>query len=150
MAQLQSLSIKGVDIIDYIYPVGIYQSFSTNFDPNTHFEGTTWERVYDAFLYSVPQGQTANVTGGEKTHTLTVEEMPEHRHPEWVDVSTSVPVPLVSTNGTGPTLSSGYYFKLDSTATTNGKQVETSSTGGGVAHNNMPPYQGCYTWRRTA
>lgn len=150
MAQLQSLSIKGVDIIDYIYPVGIYQSFSTNFDPNTHFEGTTWERVYDAFLYSVPQGQTANVTGGEKTHQITVDEMPEHKHGEWADVAISYPQPLVSNNGTGVQIT-GYYFNSSSVTRIEGsKQVETSATGSGQAMSIMPPYRGCYTWHRTA
>lgn len=143
MAQLQSLSIKGVDIIDYIYPVGIYISFKTSIDPNTHFEGTTWERVYDAFLYSVPQGQTANVTGGEKTHTLTVDELPQN-------IGTLQAVSWITESDTGAfTRVQNYADRTANPGTDMGTTTHTLS-GGGAAHNNMPPYEGCYTWHRTA
>ena len=138
MAQLQSLSIKGVDIIDYVFPVGIYISFSTDFDPNVHFEGTTWERIYDAFLYSVPQGQTSNVTGGEAEHTLTVDEMPSHNQKIAV-------ADTASGNISAPNM-----IRYSNSSTAYLGELETKSAGGGQPHNNMPPYQGCYTWHRTA
>lgn len=64
-------------------------------------------------------------TGGEKTHTLTVNEMPSHNH----DTSNSV--------GGGSGNISG--FMWSTTLADWGKQ-KTTATGGGQPHNNLQPY----------
>lgn len=64
-------------------------------------------------------------TGGEKTHTLTVSEMPAHDH----DTSNSVG------GGSGNTAG----FMWSTTLADWGKQ-KTTSTGGGQPHNNLQPY----------
>lgn len=64
-------------------------------------------------------------TGGEKTHTLTVDEMPSHNH----DTSNSV--------GGGSGNISG--FMWSTTLADWGKQ-KTTATGGGQPHNNLQPY----------
>lgn len=64
-----------VNIMDIIYPVGsIYQSMSTTSPAD--FIGGTWTKI-KTFLYGA---DTANQTGGEATHTLTVDEIPSHSH----------------------------------------------------------------------
>lgn len=69
------------------------------------------------------------LTGGEKTHTLTVAEMPSHDHEMWADANETLQDQYgVSTN------SILYNHKRVSWA-------KTSSTGGGQAHNNLQPYQ---------
>lgn len=62
-------------------------------------------------------------TGGEKTHTLTIDEMPSHRHNGMYSSGsgTNSGIAGVSTNNW---YSDGYL----------------ENTGGGQAHNNMPPY----------
>lgn len=146
MAQLQSLSIKGKDInkiiVDMVYPVGSFFITTDSTNPTTLFEGTTWERIYGAFLWGAEDGEDTGPTiAGEKTHTLTVDEIPSHTH--------SATKSLWGNFQTGETLSShnkpnetDYYYS----DTTN----FISATGGGQAHNNMPPYYVTYIWHRTA
>lgn len=64
-----------VNLLDIVYPVGsIYQSMSAT--SPVDFIGGTWTKI-KTFLYGA---DTANQTGGEATHTLTVNEMPSHAH----------------------------------------------------------------------
>lgn len=118
---------------DYIYPVGsVYISYS-HVNPATLFGGT-WVRIENAFLWGTTSGGIIGQTGGEQTHTLTVAEIPAHTHgsvySQHIDSGTkTVTWHLDAGNslGYGPV-----------------------TTGGGAAHNNMPPYVQVSIWRRTA
>ena len=71
--------------IDMVYPVGsVITNSSPTFNPNTLYEGTTWERIKGKVIVGIDEDDndfnTVNKTGGEKTHTLTVNEMPSHNH----------------------------------------------------------------------
>lgn len=64
-----------VNLLDIVYPVGsIYQSMSATSPAD--FIGGTWTKI-KTFLYGA---DTANQTGGEAKHTLTIDEMPSHGH----------------------------------------------------------------------
>lgn len=84
MANLKSLEINGVDIIDIFYPVGcLFYTTNNNFNPNNIFENTTWEKIEGRFIVGTDKSDsdfTSMKTGGEKTHTLTINEMPVHNH----------------------------------------------------------------------
>lgn len=128
-AKLQSL-------LDYIYPVNsVYISYS-HVNPGDMFGGT-WVRITNAFLWGCDEDGGIGVTGGEKTHTLTTAEMPSHSHGA-----------VYSGNATGtknlPWLSTGVLGTGDKLA------YAAIATGGGAAHNNMPPYVQVSIWRRTA
>jgi hypothetical protein len=119
-------------LLDYIYPVGsVYISYS-HVNPGTMFGGT-WARIENAFLWGVDSSGTIGQTGGEQTHTLTVDELPAHSHGSVYSQNASGTKTLPWYSGSGDKLAYG-----------------TVSTGGGAAHNNMPPYIQVSIWRRTA
>lgn len=113
------------------YPVGsIYMSVNST-SPSTLFGGT-WQRIQDRFLIAAGSTYKAGGTGGEATHVLTVNEMPAHSHGLYASDMT----------GTG-----GNVFRYGEYSQ---RTVQSKSTGGGAAHNNMPPYLAVYVWKRTA
>lgn len=128
------------------YPVGsIYLSTSNSVSPATLFGGT-WVQIKDKFLLTAGDSYTAGATGGEAEHTLTVDEMPKHRHPLNAS-STSSSTYLAGSKSaySGP--------GLLSTSDDDGDQTfkyVVQKTGGGAAHNNMPPYLVVYAWYRSA
>lgn len=140
-----SLEIRGKTIADIIYPVGsIYLSVNST-DPSTIFGGT-WEQIKDQFLLSAGDTYTAGATGGSATHTLTVDEIPAHNHP--VGIKTQALWSGADAENTWGNI-----------ARANGNNGQTeekynlcwsSNTGGGKAHNNMPPYLVVFVWKRTA
>lgn len=127
------------NLLNLIYPIGsIYLSISAA-NPETLFGGT-WERIAQGqTLVGVNSSDTdfnaAGKTGGEKAHILTIPEMPAHNH--GINFSKNVGAYA------NPALGDGGNTWGNSTNT-------VSNTGGGLAHNNMPPYITCYIWKRTA
>ena len=73
-------SIK--QLIDIIYPVGTYyETTNVNFNPNTAWAGTTWTKITDGRVLIAGGGDyTVGTNYGEKTHKITVAEMPSHNH----------------------------------------------------------------------
>ena len=126
------------DILLAIYPIGaIYQS-TVSTSPATLFGGT-WAALGGRMLIGADGTYTAGSTGGEATHTLTVEEMPGHNHRQTYKVDNVV---VEGATGIG-TMSAG-------TAAQYNAAQYTANTGGGGAHNNLPPYLAVYMWKRTA
>ena len=117
-------------------PVGcLYMSFEST-SPATLFGGS-WTQLKDRFLLAVGDiYKSAGLIGGEADHTLTVAEMPSHRH----GASEGQFHAYTGSNGSD-TVSGG----------TNFKSIQyTAYVGGGGAHNNMPPYLAVYMWKRIA
>ena len=119
------------------YPVGSIYIAYNHTDPSSLFGGT-WVRLTGGFLWASQAGDTIGQTGGEKTHTLTVNELPSHRH-----------AVTVANTATG-TIDVGDAVKYNGSDTSYKGTLYTEYTGGGAAHNNMPPYIQVSIWRRTA
>lgn len=131
----KSLEINGKTVFDMVYPVGsVYVSVNST-SPATLFGGT-WVQIKDKFLLSAGDTYKAGATGGEATHVLTVDEMPRHNHS------------IDNLNASG---SKTPYMTVQAQEKKGyGGNVQTFFTGGGQAHNNMPPYIVVYIWQRTA
>lgn len=137
-------------LLDLIYPVGaIYMSVNST-NPGTLFGGTwvAWGagRVPVGVDTSQTEFNTVLKTGGEKTHTLTIAEMPSHNHNNlsncdgYVAHATALGLP--------------YSAIFEKAAASRGGEAmfyrAGITVGGGGAHNNLPPYITCYMYRRTA
>jgi hypothetical protein len=122
--------------LESLYPVGsIYMNATSSTNPATLIGFGTWVafgagRVPVGLDSTDTDFDTAEETGGAKTHTLTVDEIPAHTH--------SVP-------------NSGSQNNSFDSGTTVGNDVAgtSGSTGGGSAHNNLQPYIVVYMWKRT-
>lgn len=123
---------KNQSLLDFVYPVGsIYLSYS-HVSPAELFGGT-WTRIQNAFLWAVGADGTIGQTGGEQTVTLTTAQLPAHSHGSVYSQHASGTKDKAWYNTSGTSVAYG-----------------TVSTGGGEAHNNMPPYIQISAWRRTA
>jgi hypothetical protein len=120
-------------IFDAILPVGTIIMRYDHTNPGTLYPGTTWVRVYGAFPWFTDANGAIGTTGGERNVTLTVDQIPSHSHGS-----------VYSQHAPG-TKGQAWY-------TTAGTSLAYGAvaTGGGLAHNNMPPYIQISAWRRTA
>lgn len=127
-------------LLDFIYPVGsIYISIQDT-NPSVFFGGT-WERIAKGkTLVGVDENDSdfnaSSKTGGEKTHTLTVNEMPSHNHSITIHRTAGSGTMVAQSSGTGG----------DAT----GSNWVIGNTGENQPHNNMQPYYTCYIFVRTA
>ena len=125
----------------YCWPVGSVFLSVVSTNPATLLGFGTWSQIAGGRMLVGQTGSdvdfdTAEETGGEKTHTLTTQEIPAHTHSQ-----------------TAPTSASGGSVRFATDTNANGAVTDvnaTGSAGGGGAHNNMPPYLVVYVWKRTA
>lgn len=133
------------------YPIGSIYLSVNNTNPSKWFGGT-WELIAQGrTLVGVDINDTdfnkSKIIGGSKSITLTVEQIPSHSH------AFRVVRDVANTDSTGsyPKANNGQgnnYGWSDFVSTTIENAIQ--NTGGGKAHNNLPPYFTCYIWCRTA
>lgn len=129
-----SLKYKnGSDWIDLIHPVGSVWISHQSESPATMFGGT-WTQLTNAVL------RAANGYGynGSDSMTLTVNQIPAHRH----SIIGVYPV----TNGASVTSHTTYWGQRNPNSTL----VGTNNTGGGQSFSKLPRYINIYCWVRTA
>ena len=118
------------------YPVGsVYLSYRST-SPASRFGGS-WQSITGKFLYC----NNGTGTGGTNSVTLSVTQMPSHRHDTYTYPSSVYGSPsgilgrlLRDGSYTNDKLSSDYVL----------------ASGSSDSHTNMPAYQSVYAWRRTA
>lgn len=122
------------------FPINKVEVF---FDAEDHsnFLGFQWERVSQG---RIPIGlddsdtnfNTIGKTGGEKEVTLSINHIPPHNHTVRANIQNA------SGNDVLVIKNNAYYSSA--------VEMNTSATGGGQAHNNMPPYIVMAFWKRVA
>lgn len=139
---LYSLATGALALLESVYPVGtIYENGTVDTNPAELFGFGTWEpfgqgRVTVGVDPAQAEFNTLGKTGGEKTHTLTLAEIPSHQHG-------FKHTPSQYTETGSNELSGGGR---------NGETVQkyTDYQGSGQAHNNLQPYITVYRWIRVA
>ena len=137
----QNLNNMQIELMKLVFPIGSTYITQTNTNPSTILKFGTWERVKGKVLVGLDEDDTdfneIGKTGGEKTHTLTVDEMPAHNHSAKFCEGTGVYSVFPKGNGSKPEWG--------------GSTNTIENTGGGQAHNILQPYEVVgYMWKRTA
>lgn len=148
--------LKYISGLNASYPIGSIYMTINEVNPSVLFGGT-WELLKDRFLVGAGNSYQVGEIGGEATHTLTVDEMPNHQHKlnypyaVWAgaearnNYNTNLS-PQVKVGETGLASGDDGCFFTD-------RLIEsyslTSYTGNSKAHNNLPPYLAICIWKRT-
>ena len=134
-----NIEIEGGGSSNPQYLVGDLYLTTRSENPSVIFGGT-WElygrgRTLVCVDSNDADFNTMGRTGGAKTHTLSIAQMPSHTHP----MVMSIGLHSLAESGTN------WRFRRDTIS-----EASTNATGGGQAHNNLQPYITCFIWIRTA
>jgi microcystin-dependent protein len=155
---------SSTNIADQVYPIGSIFTTVTAYANSaavvTAIGGTTWVafaagKMLIGLDSSDTDFDTAEETGGAKTHTLTASEIPDHNHVykylagqgsgsgvNFAGSSTALAHTWTAT--TDETVSTSTNHSLDTAG------IAAGTYPGGSAHSIMNPYIAVYMWKRTA
>lgn len=131
------------------FPVGFIYLSVVNENPSKYFDGT-WELLCPGkTLVCVDTSDTdfnqVKKTGGEKTHKLTIDEMPSHQH----DMNDDIYGGYLNKMGVRGDGGGGSRWVPQYSQTDSYSKYIPMHAGGSHAHNNLQPYMTCYMWVRT-
>ena len=135
-----NLNKMQTDLLKAVFPIGSTYITQENTNPNEVLGFGTWERLKGKVCLGLDEDDmdlnTIGNTGGEKTHTLTIDEMPSHNHYVYF-----------GKNAFG----AGDYSNNSIAWIPSNDSAISSDKGGDLAHNNMQPYEVVgYMWIRRA
>lgn len=118
--------------LEHAFPVGTVLYTTDGKTSPAALLGGTWIRS-DAGMYTVAAGDTyaLGATGGEAAVQLTVDQLPSHTHTYTVNIVS-------------------FKAREDLEDENTWQYKDSSDTGGGQAHNNLPPSLRVVEWERTA
>lgn len=163
--------IKAVDkkqLFLIAHPVGSLYWSSNPTSPQKLYGGT-WEQIKDRFVWAKGDADEENATGGTKTNTLTVGNLPSHthgftpkgtvsvtggNHTHGIGLSggdpSNIEGGLENRNRTSTKKYTDYSGNLSFSTSFTGTAGTTTATGSGSEIDNMPPYVVKYCWERIA
>ena len=131
---------------------------SDNISPSTIYPNTTWEKIEGRVIMGASDAYPLGSTGGEATHTLTIDEMPSHGHIENIAIQNYGV--MLRMGGHRDELTSGYrMYEIKEGFFSSGFQTldgytssatKTNAEGRGFEHNNLQPYEACNVYKRIA
>ena len=128
------------------HPVGSLYETDIATNPGTLYGGTwaAWGggKVTVGLNAADTSFNTVGKTGGEKTHTLTIAEMPSHTHDIKMRRNEAWDYTALSDYYGDPAGGTGFQMEIQ-------MDMYVPYTGGGQAHNNLQPYITTYRWKRT-
>lgn len=135
-----NLNKMQTDLLKTVFPIGSTYITQENTNPNAILGFGTWERFKGLVALGVDEDDEnlneIGKTGGEKTHTLTIDEMPSHNHGI---------VYGKNKFAAGEYNNNSIIWEQSRTMTT------TKTSGGNNPHNNLQPYEVVgYMWIRRA
>lgn len=139
------------------YPVGSIYLSVNNVNPSKYFGGTwvAWGagRVPVGVDTTQTEFNAVQKTGGEKTHTLTVEQMP-HVSGSIIMHGQAECTVIHQASGCFSSARNNNAYASQSSLKTSGATsvgvINMDNGGKNQTHNNLQPYITCYMWRRTA
>jgi microcystin-dependent protein len=141
-----------------IYPVGSIYIETTGTNPATTFGFGTWTAFATGRTIigagTSDETFTGGATGGESNHTLVTGEMPSHNHSA-TDAGHTHGETTATAGGSSTAIQGNVNLNTASSPVPQSTQtgyasISVGNTGGGGAHNNLPPYIVTYLWNRTA
>ncbi|MCI8618334.1 MAG: hypothetical protein HFJ60_08930 [Clostridia bacterium] len=133
--------INEINILELIFPIGSIYITQTNTNPSTILGFGTWERLKGKVCLGLDEEDTnmneIGKTGGEKMHTLTIEEEPAHSHKVSYAGSDLIGNSVPYTENNAISYKQNNFYE------------DTNIAGGGQPHNNMQPFEIVgYMWIR--
>nr|DAZ41238.1 MAG TPA: baseplate wedge protein [Caudoviricetes sp.] len=135
----ENLNYNFNEIVNMIFPVG-YILIRDDSEDYSNYLGFTWQRVFAGktlvgFDSSDTDFDTIGKIGGEKTHKLTIDEMPSHSHNAYLS------------GGNIPSRSGVLKYETNNAQLFGGS---LEARGGSQPHNNLQPYYVIAYWKRIA
>lgn len=136
-----STTLTMAQILAAMMPVGFVVTLGVATNPATLYGFGTWTQIKGRVIVGIDDSQiefdTLDETGGAKTVTLDATMIPAHSH--------DLEVMTAESGGTARTW--GWSNSSRTVGMTSGR---IGNTGGGLAHENMPPYIVKYVWERVS
>ena len=141
-------NVNVVEVLKKAYPIGsVYINASNATNPASLLGFGSWVAFgAGKVMVGLDAGDTSfdtvGETGGEKTHKLTIAEMPSHKHSRKED--------FYNYQASMSSIFGGIYKVGDPIETGKTDSNTIQNTGGDGSHNNLQPYIVVYFWKRTA
>ena len=163
------------EVLLAVHPVGSLFFTSDDRNPDVILFGggySKWKRIEGRFIYGASENRPIGQTGGEESHTLTVSELPSHKHPigytndnngNWALERPNSLIFATTNSNTRGNVSTTYGQRTDNSTLLSGgvngtfgdrgakEYIENGivgATGGSQAHNNLPPFAVYAIWER--